>query len=106
MVKAHGPATVIEAIRRASERIQGDLTIAYLRPVVASVAAGDPEAPPKGSEQGKRYQSAAWDKSPQAASRPLGACLTESYGEDFNIEAWGAEFLPACAPTGSIGRSP
>ena len=68
MVKAHGPATVIEAIRRASERIQGDLTIAYLRPVVASVAAGEPERRPKGSEQGK-YQSAAY-KSASGVATP------------------------------------
>lgn len=68
MVKAHGPATVIEAIRRASERIQGDLTIAYLRPVVASVAAGEPERRPKHGEPGK-YQSAAY-KSANGVATP------------------------------------
>ena len=68
MVKAHGPPIVIEAIRRAAERIQGDLTIAYLRPVVASVAAGEPERRPKHGEPGK-YQSAAY-KSANGVATP------------------------------------
>ena len=47
MVNEHGPTVVVEAIGRASERCQGDLTVAYLRPVVVAVARGEPRERPK-----------------------------------------------------------
>jgi hypothetical protein len=65
MVTAHGHEAMVEAIRRASERCQGDLTIAYLRPVVAAVAAGEPE------QRGRRVErkpSAAYQSEEPVAS--------------------------------------
>ena len=75
MTAEHGAAVVLEAIRRACERCRGDLTIAYLRPVVAAVIAGEPEQRPKEDQFGRRgaaYRAENGCASPEICEDPLG----------------------------------
>ena len=75
MTAEHGAAVVLEAIRRACERCRGDLTIAYLRPVVAAVVAGEPEQRPKEDQSGRRgaaYRAENGCASPEICEDPLG----------------------------------
>jgi hypothetical protein len=75
MTAEHGAAAMLEAIRRACERCRGDLTIAYLRPVVAAVAAGEPEQRPKEDgnvRRGAAYKAEGAVASPEVCEDPLG----------------------------------
>lgn len=69
MVKDHGAVVVVEAIRRASEKCQGDLTVAYLRPVVAAVAKGEPEQRQKPQREGE-YQPGVYKSKNGVATPP------------------------------------